>query len=186
MEQLGRIIGENLKRLRSESGLSLDALAKSSGVSKSRLGQIERGEANPSVTTVWQIANALRAEFSALVTSPRAESVIVSRAEVEPVVEDGGRYRVYPLFPFDATLGYEVYAAELEPSAHLSAEPHGDGAWETVIVDAGQLTITVHGVEHALAAGDAMRFRADDAHEYRNPGDVRTECHFVITYPRVG
>ena len=185
MEQLGRIIGENLKRLRSDSGLSLDALAKSSGVSRSRLGQIERGEANPSVTTVWQIANALHTEFSALVTSPRAESVVVSRADVEPVVADGGKYRVFPLFPFDPALGYEVYAAELEPSAYLSAEPHGDGAWETVIVNAGRLSITVAGEEHTLGAEDAMRFKADGPHEYRSIGNEMVEVHFVISYPRI-
>ncbi|MGB4593437.1 MAG: XRE family transcriptional regulator [Coriobacteriia bacterium] len=185
MQHLGKVIGENLKRLRAESGLSLEALAKISGVSKSRLGQIERGEANPSVTTVWQIANALRVEFSALVTVPREDSVVVSRADVEPVVADGGRYRVFPLFPFDPALGYEVYVAELEPSGHLLAEPHLDDTWETVIVSAGTLRIETGGQEYTLGAGDAVRFRADLRHEYRNTGDKTAACTFVISYPRV-
>jgi transcriptional regulator with XRE-family HTH domain len=186
VQQLGRIIGENVKRLRSEGGLSLDALARASGVSKSRLGQIERGEANPSVTTVWQIANALRVEFSGLVTSPRAESVVVSRAAVEPVVADDGRYRVYALFPFDPALGYEVFLSEIDPSGHLEAEPHGNGTWETVVVVSGRLSVEVTGEEHSLCAGDAIRFKADAPHQYRNAGDEMAVCHIVITYPRVG
>lgn len=186
VEQLGRIIGENLKRLRSESGLTLDALAKSSGVSKSRLGQIERGEANPSVTTVWQVANALHVEFSALVTSAQATSVVVSRADVEPVVADAGRYRAFPLFPFDPALGYEAYVSELDPSGHLHAEPHGEGTWETVLMVAGLMSVTVGGEEHVLRARDALRFRADSVHEYRNANDETAVCHMLLSYPRRG
>ena len=186
MQQLGRIIGDNLKRLRSEAGLSLDALAKASSVSKSRLGQIERGEANPSVTTVWQIANALRVEFSALVTSPRTDSVLVRCSAVEPVIADGGRYRAYPMFPFDPTLGYEVFLSELDPSGSLHAEPHLDGTWETVIMVSGELSVEVGGTDYSISRGEAIRFRADAPHEYRNHGDHPAVCHIVIAYPRTG
>lgn len=184
MQQPGKTIGDNLKRLRAERGLSLDALAKASGVSKSRLGQIERGEANPSVGTVWQIAGALRVEFSALVTPPRAASALARSAEIEPVVADEGRYRTFPLFPFDAALGFEVFLSELEPGGHLHAEPHPDGTWETLVMAAGSLAVEVAGEEHVLWPGDAVRFRADAPHEYRNLGDVLAVSHIVITYPR--
>jgi transcriptional regulator with XRE-family HTH domain len=50
VENLNQLIGENLRRLRAEMGLSLDAVAKLSGVSKSMLGQIERGEVNPTIS----------------------------------------------------------------------------------------------------------------------------------------
>lgn len=185
MEKLGKVIGENLKRLRMDRGLSLGALADISSVSKSRLGQIERGEANPSVTTVWQIANALRVEFSTLVTSPRADSVVVSMSDVEPVVADEGRYRAYALFPFDPALGYEVFCSEIDPSSHLRAEPHGEGTWETVIVVSGRLLIEAAGETHSVGPGDALRFKADTPHAYRNVDDAPAVCHMVISYPRV-
>ncbi len=184
MRQLGRVIGENLKRLRSDSGLSLDALAKVSGVSKSRLGQIERGEANPSITTLWQIANALKVEFSALVTSPRAESVVVRLADVEPVTSDDGKYRAFPVFPFDPALGFEVFVSELEPGGSLGAEPHAGATQETVVVVSGSLTLHAGGEEHRLGPGDAMRFKADTSHEYRNTGDRPAVFNIVIAYPR--
>lgn len=186
MEHLGKIIGDNLKRLRAEAGMSLGALAEASGVSKSRLGQIERGEANPSVTTVWQIANALRVEFSALVTSPREGSVVARASNVEPVVADRGRYRAYPLFPFDPAHGFEVYVCELDASGRLTAVPHTEGAWETVVVSAGTLTIRVGDELHTLGPGDAIRFKADGPHEYTNPGAEKVVCDMLITYPRVG
>ena len=58
MENIGHIVAENLKRLREERKLSLDAVAKCSGVSKSMLGQIERGVTNPTISTLWKIERA--------------------------------------------------------------------------------------------------------------------------------
>lgn len=184
MEQLSKVIGDNLKRLRSDSGMSLSALAEASGVSKSRLGQIERGEANPSVTTVWQIANALHVEFSAIVTLPREGSVVIRASDVEPVVADKGRYRAYPMFPFDPSNGVEVYLCELDPDGHLEAIPHSEGTRETVIVSAGVLTIRVADEVHTLAPGDAIRFKADGPHEYTNSGAEKVVCDMLLIYPR--
>lgn len=186
MQQLGRIIGENLRRLRSDSGLSLDALAKASGVSKSRLGQIERGESNPSISTVWQIAHALKVEFSALVTSPQEDSQIVSRADIEPVTTDDGRCRTYALFAFDSASGFEVYTSEIEPGGQLYAEPHPAGTRETITLMAGRLSIIVSGTERNLGAGDAFRFKADEPHEYRNVGDELAVFSMIVAYPRKG
>lgn len=184
MEQLSRVVGDNLKRLRAERGLSLDALAKASAVSKSRLAQIERGEANPSIGTVWQIAHALKVEFTALVTSPQPhDSVIVSLSDVEPLTGDDGRCHTYPLFPFDASQPFEVYITTMEPGAYLHAEPHPDGTHEIITVVEGRLDLTVGDVRHELAAGDAIRFRADTAHEYENPGDGISMFNMIVAYP---
>jgi len=184
MLELGKVISGNLRRLRSDRGLSLDALAKESRVSKSRLGQIERGEANPSVTTLWQIANALRVEFSSLITAPRANSVVATRRGVEPITGDDGRYRTYALFPFDPALGFEMFQSELDPDGHLHADPHPDGTWETVIMTSGELLIEVSGEEHVLTPGDAIRFRADVEHEYKNRSGDLAVFDSTIAYPR--
>ena len=60
LENIGHIVAENLKRLREERKLSLDAVAKCSGVSKSMLGQIERGVTNPTISTLWKLATGLK------------------------------------------------------------------------------------------------------------------------------
>jgi len=184
VQQLSRIVGENLKRLRAEQGLSLEELAKASDVSRSRLGQIERGEANPSISTVWQIAHALKVEFSALVTSPQPDSVVVHRSDVEPVTADEGRCRTYALFPFDPALGFEVYFSEIDSGGYLHAEPHPEGTKETITVVSGELLLDAGGDAHAVAAGDAIRFRADAPHEYRNVGEAVVTFSMLVSYPR--
>ena len=56
---LNEIIAVNLKRLRAERGFSLGKLSELSGVSKVMLSQIEKGESNPTINTLWKIAGGL-------------------------------------------------------------------------------------------------------------------------------
>ena len=59
MEDINAVLAENLRRMRENRRLSLDAVARLTGVSKSMLGQIERGEVNPTVASLWKIAGGL-------------------------------------------------------------------------------------------------------------------------------
>ena len=52
-------IGKNIMHYRKKKGISLDELARRSGVSKSMLSQIEQEKTNPTVITVWKISRAL-------------------------------------------------------------------------------------------------------------------------------
>ena len=103
MENISQLVADNLKRLRKERKLSLDAVAQCSGVSKSMLGQIERGETSPTVSTLWKISYGLKISFMALLAKPETDVELVERSGVEPFTEDNGRYRMYPLCPFDTS-----------------------------------------------------------------------------------
>ena len=63
MNQLDKNIAVNLKRIRKSRNMSLDMLAEKTGVSKSMLGQIERGESNPTVATIAKIVDGIRGYF---------------------------------------------------------------------------------------------------------------------------
>lgn len=185
MDNLNQLIAENLKALRAERSLSLDAVAKLSGVSKSMLGQIERGEVNPTISTVWRIANGMKVSFSSLVTKAQDDAEIIARSEVEPLIEDGGRVRNYPTFPFDAERGFEMYAVEIDPGGYLHADAHSVGTQEFITLHAGQLAVRVAQEEHLLAQGDSLRFKADVAHSYHNPGTETASLGMVLCYTRV-
>src|SRR5689334_5923591 len=62
------IVGANLRRLRTKRGLSLERLARASGVSRTMLNQVELGQSTPTINVVWKIARALGVSFSALIT----------------------------------------------------------------------------------------------------------------------
>src|SRR6218665_380760 len=64
---LAPVVGRNLKRLRTERGLSLEKLSQSSGVSRAMLGQVELGQSAPTINVLWKLARALGIPFSALI-----------------------------------------------------------------------------------------------------------------------
>ena len=67
MTQIDKNIAFNLKRIRKSKNMSLDMLAERTGVSKSMLGQIERGESNPTVSTIGKIVEGLKVPFEQLI-----------------------------------------------------------------------------------------------------------------------
>ncbi|MBO6205278.1 MAG: helix-turn-helix transcriptional regulator, partial [Selenomonas sp.] len=69
---INAIIANNIKRLREEQNLSFGQLADRSGVSKVMLSQIEKGEGNPTINTIWKVANGLGVDYSQLIAPPAA------------------------------------------------------------------------------------------------------------------
>ena len=63
MDYLSHNVSVNLKRIRQSKGMSLDQVAEQTGVSKSMLAQIERGEGNPTLSTLWKISNGMKVPF---------------------------------------------------------------------------------------------------------------------------
>jgi len=186
MININSIVAMNLKKIREERHMSLDMLSKVSGVSKSMLGQIERGEVNPTISTVWKIASGLKISFTELIESRESEVEIVKCSDLTPLTGDEGRYRNYPLFPFDSSRRFEIYYIELDPESCLEAEPHPEGVQEFVTVFDGSLTVMTGEEMISLARGEAARFRADRPHTYCNPSAEVSRVNMVIYYPQQG
>lgn len=184
MDNLNEIVANNLKAIREEKKLSLDKVAELTGVSKSMLGQIERGESNPTITTVWKIANGLKISFTALINTPQQDTAIIGRNEVKPLIEDNGKYRIYPYFPYEDGRRFEMYSVEIDKGGYLSADAHTEGTQEFITVYDGELTIRVNNQEFAVKEGDSIRFRADKPHAYHNSGGKLTRLSMVIYYPQ--
>ena len=74
-------IALNLKRIRKSKNMSLDMLAERTGVSKSMLGQIERGKTNPTVSTIGKIVEGLKVPFEQLIYDRKEIMVMPSPEE---------------------------------------------------------------------------------------------------------
>lgn len=182
MEDLTLRVAESLKRIREEKKLSLEKLSELTGVSKSMLGQIERGSSSPTIATVWKIANGLKVSFTSLLETPQADSLVIRRSDIQPLVQPGGKYRLYPLFPIEEGRRFEIYAIEIDPGGSLSAEPHPAGTQEFLTVFQGELLVRAGGQEYHAASGDAIRFRADRPHSYHNPSPETARISLAIHY----
>lgn len=183
LHNINSVVANNLKYLREQKKMSLDAVAKVSGVSKSMLGQIERGDVNPTISTVWKIANGLKVSFTALVNRPETEYEEINISSIQPLIEDDGHYRNYPMFLFDGERRFEVFYIELDPGSSLEAVPHPLGAQEFITVFSGKLRILVDGETLSAESGGAIRFKADKVHQYHNAGDELCCMNMIIYYP---
>ncbi|SMF69491.1 transcriptional regulator, XRE family with cupin sensor [Paenibacillus uliginis N3/975] len=183
MEEIHLILARNLKALREKEKLSLEKVSQLSGVSKTMIGQIERGESSPSLTTIWKIANGLKISFTSLINNPQPDTKVVLKNEIQVLSEDNGRYRVFPYFPFQEDRRFEVYSVEIEKEGLLSSDSHREGTEEFITVFDGEITIRVSEGEYKLKSGDSIRFRADRPHTYYNSGETLTRLSMTIYYP---
>ena len=183
--ELTGIVAANVKHVRERKKLTLDAAAAATGVSRSMLAQIEKGEVNPTISVLWKIANGYKVSFTSLVESrPEAVSVI-RQSELTPLTEDDGRYLNYPLFPFDERTLFETYRIVVQPGGKLLAQPHLQGSVEYITVFSGRLSLTIAGEVFQLSKGDSIRFRADVPHAYENPGTETAELSMLIYYQKM-
>ncbi|HTA91728.1 MAG TPA: XRE family transcriptional regulator [Polyangiaceae bacterium] len=177
------IVGANLRRLRVKRGLSLERMAKASGVSRAMLGQIELGQSTPTINVVWKIARALDVPFSTLITERAANrAALVLKEHAKLLTSQDGSFTSRALFPFDQPRNVEFYELNLAANSLESADAHAPGTTENLVVTAGTLELTVGTTRHQLGTGDAIYFEADVAHSYRNPGLRTTTLYLVMTY----
>ncbi len=185
-EEPNRHLAEALRAQRKALGWSLDRAAAETGVSKAMLGQIERGESSPTVATLWKIAGGFRSSLSSFLEPPPAAGTdtLLRRADALRTRPAGEGMLVAPLFPFEPRTGFEIFELTLLPGYERLSEPHEAGVSEYVLVVRGAMEVLVEGRWTPLAEGEAIRFAADRAHGYRNPGAAPAVFHNVIHYPR--
>jgi transcriptional regulator with XRE-family HTH domain len=177
------VVGRNLKRFRSERGLSLEALSKVSGVSRAMLGQIELGQSTPTINVVWKISRALDVPFSALISEQaNAGALMLPRSKAKRLSSQDGAFSSRALFPMDRPRNVEFYELRLAPKGREEAEPHPTGTTENLVVGAGRVAISIDGDRRLLDEGDAIFFEADVPHAYENLDSKEAVMFLVMTY----
>ena len=182
--ELGRRVADNLRERRRVSHLSLDELAKLSGVSRAALSQIETCKTNPSLSVLWKVAVGLKIPFSDLIGESRESVSLLRRNEAQVLKSIDGKMESRPLARSGAGPGVEVYELRLAGHAPHVSEPHAPGTRELITVLQGALKMSVGEETYLLAAGDSLVFPADQHHVYENPGASEARYHNVIVYRR--
>ena len=173
-----------MKERRRALGLSLDDLARASGVSRAALSQIETCKTNPSLNVLWKVAVGLGIPFSELMGHARNDASLLRRSESDLLRSPDGKFESRSLARAGAGPGVEVYELRLVGNTSHAAEPHGPGTRELIVVLAGSLRMTVGPETYMLGTGDSLVFAADQPHIYENPGSSEARYHNVIVYRR--
>jgi transcriptional regulator with XRE-family HTH domain len=182
--ELGRRVADNLRERRRVSRLSLDELAKLSGVSRAALSQIETCKTNPSLSVLWKVAVGLKIPFAELIGESRESVSLLRRNEAQVLKSVDGKMESRPLARSGAGPGVEVYELRLAGHGEHASEPHAPGTRELITVLQGTLKMSVGEETYLLSVGDSLVFPADQRHVYENPGGGEARYHNVIVYRR--
>jgi transcriptional regulator with XRE-family HTH domain len=170
--EIVKVVGTNLKRLRGEQALSLSDLARSSGVAKATLSALEGGRGNPTLETLSALAAALQVPMGDLITAADPAPVTVVRSdEGTNVPGTANDLRLIARFTPGGTV--EVYEAAWPKRSTRNAGGHGPGTREHVFVTRGGLKVGPVGREVGLAGGDYATFAADEPHLYEARANTR-------------
>lgn len=180
---LNPIIAANLKRLRLERDLSLGELAQLSGVSKVMLSQIEKGDSNPTINTLWKIANGLKVPYTALIDEPDNDSEFIPRGQRKEQHDSNGHYRIYRYYNSTPKRNFEIFIMELDPGTEHMSVGHSEKSQEYIVVTEGSLCIKANDCEYHLGKEDSICFPSANPHVYINRGDCIMKSVLVIYYP---
>ncbi len=155
-----------LKSVRQEKSLSLEAVSRLSGVSKSMLSQIERGESSPTISTLWNVTQALQVDFAGLLEGREGPGRIeILRADNAPTISIKGSGCLVRILSRPEDVGsLEVYELAFRRGGVLDSEPHSSGTKEHLTVVEGVLTVTSGDMTETLRCGDTARYAADIHH----------------------
>ncbi|MER6298461.1 helix-turn-helix domain-containing protein [Kitasatospora sp. NPDC001539] len=181
---VAQALARNLKRLRTERGHTLDALAARSGVSRGMVVQIEQGRTNPSVATVVRLGDALGVSIATLLDYEEGPDVrIVPGDQAVPLWTGASGGTGTLLHGIEAPGPLELWEWRMKPGEEYAAEPHPAGTVEIIRVDEGELTLVHDGTEHPVPAGSTVSFDASYAHVYRNAGGRLLRLTMVVSVP---
>ena len=185
-EQLVQALGKHLQTLRKSRKLTLEALSKKSGVSRSMLSQIERGQANPTFATLWNLSHALGLEMSELVEEletnhPDTSSISKLTAANTPRISNTNMgCTLQILAPPQLVEHFEWYDLQIRPNGALLSQAHAQGCREHLTILSGQAQVLSGDDEMALEAGDTARYPADVPHSIHAVGDAPLHAILVV------
>jgi transcriptional regulator with XRE-family HTH domain len=175
-------LGERVRILRRERGLTLNLLAERSGVSRAMISKLERGEKNPTLVVAAKVAEGLGVSLSQLVGVEERGEVVVVPLERRMIMRDPGTgFERQLLSPSFGGRGIEfIWSVVPEGSSSGEFPPHRRGVEEYVVVEKGRLRAVLGGEDYLLEEGDALYFEADISHRFDNAGEGECSYYLVI------
>jgi transcriptional regulator with XRE-family HTH domain len=165
MDDTGANLAANVRRLREARGLSQQQMARLAGIPRPTWASLEAGGANPTLHVLGRAAAALTVSIEELIGPPRtAAQLFPAGAWPERRRQDA---RLRPLLP-ESIPGLEIARMELAPGGRMLGIPHTPGTREYLSCEQGRLELVASGERWELGPGDALVFRGDQRHTYRN------------------
>jgi transcriptional regulator with XRE-family HTH domain len=180
-------IAARVRNLRNRSGLSLEALAEASGVSRSMISLVERGESSPTAVVLEKLATGLGVSLATLFEPPAAPPHPVSRRAEQIEWRDPAsgylRRNVSPGgYPSPIQIVEVQFPAGASVAYETAARP-GTTHQQVWVLD-GKIEVTLGEDRYELDAGDCLAMVLDRPITYRNPTSTAARYCVIIVAPR--
>jgi transcriptional regulator with XRE-family HTH domain len=182
MRDIAVHLSDNLRSLREARGLSQEQMAKLAGIPRPTWTHLESGAANPTLSVLVKVANALQVRLEELIGPPKSAAKLYPANTL--MVRRRGDVRVRKLLP-ETIAGLEIERMEMPKGSHLVGVPHTPGTREYLTAEIGSVELSVSGETYVLEPGDVVVFRGDQKHGYRNPGRATCVAYSVIAFAPV-
>lgn len=184
LDPASKVLCERVTTLRQSHNFTLDQLAAASGVSRSMLSQIERGQANPTLAVTFRIAQAFGLSIGELVDDPAASGLIevVHGDDPANLFRADSECQIRTLSPLHMEKSVEFYELLIQPGASLDSSAHFSGTRELFTVTSGRAQVNAGTTLCMLDSGDSAHYRADVEHSIRNSGEGPLRGYLVVTY----
>lgn len=165
-------VGNKVRAMRKEKGLTLADLSEITGLSQAIVSQIERGLANPSFTTLAQLAHGLDIPVGKFFIGQEAsKSPVVRKSErrsLEGVTRESVGDAVHQLLTPGLNGGIEAQWILTPPGHDTSSTPFSHSGEEFCYIVSGRKDVYLDGVCHSLSEGDAITYSSEIPHWYKN------------------
>jgi transcriptional regulator with XRE-family HTH domain len=183
-----RRVADRLKKLRADRGLTLDELARQSGVSRSMISLIERAESSPTASVLDKLSAALGVTLASMFAEETRVDAqpVIRRAEQlnwsDPETGYMRRNLSPPGFPSPIELVEVILprAARVAYDSGFRDPPIDQQIW----VIEGSIEVSVGAEVHQLAAGDCLAMRVDRPIGFRNRGKTAARHLVALTTQR--
>ena len=173
-------VGMRLRQLRLERGLSIRSLAEQSGLNVNTLSLIENGKTSPSVSTLQQIAAALRTPITVFFDTQAMPQAIIYQKASERQPSSFTHGTLTDLGTGFTSPALEPFIVTLEPDSQPSENPIVHTGFEFVFCLEGQLCYEVNGDKFTLEPGDSLLFEAHLPHRWRNCGKIPSRSLLLL------
>lgn len=182
-DRAARHLSANVRSLREQRGLTQQQMAKIAGIPRATWGNLESGEANPTLHVLTKVAAALQVRIEELLSPPRTAARHVPASEL--FMRRRGSVQIRKLLP-ELLPGLEIERMQFPEDTNMVGVPHTPGTREYLTVERGALELRVSGERYRLAQGDVVVFRGDQRHGYTNVHAGETIAYSVIAFAPSG
>lgn len=179
------MIGQKIRDLRSEKGMTLGDLAEQINVSPSLISQLERGGVNPSISLLKLIADSFQTPLSSLLgeedLKPEEIPHVMKEKERKTLTTEGGVKFVLLSGNYD--LGCEFIYNEWPPGSSTGKEKYVHEGVESGILLEGELEVELEDKKYELKSGDSITIRSDIPHRLNNKGKKLAKGVWVNSKP---